>query len=239
MQMGFVNKKKMYKPECINFVQVGLQPQDKLMLQLEKSIILQNGIITVKFSRLHALYLDLPLLKMEYFTDNNIQYIPQFVIPSIQTNNLFLSFEFRLGQHQFLSRNNIYPTDSMILWLTSYRQEIVISGSFLDQWTRYQFYSLSYKYVLFNNSYLYIFRIKLYDNWYYHTFIPTMIPDNKVHGANMGSTWVLSAPDGPHVGPMNLAIRDIPNVAGIHFKPWPCLSHFGYISLEPIEILKI
>ena len=31
-------------------------------------------------------------------------------------------------------------------------------------------------------------------------------PDSKVHGANMGSTWVLSAPDGPHVGPMNLAI---------------------------------
>ena len=24
----------------------------------------------------------------------------------------------------------------------------------------------------------------------------------------MGPTWVLSAPDGPHVGPMNLAIRD-------------------------------
>ena len=33
-------------------------------------------------------------------------------------------------------------------------------------------------------------------------------PDNKVHGANMGPTWVLSAPDGPHVGPMNLAIRE-------------------------------
>ena len=32
---------------------------------------------------------------------------------------------------------------------------------------------------------------------------------SKVHGANMGPTWVLSAPDGPHVGPMNLAIRDI------------------------------
>ena len=28
-----------------------------------------------------------------------------------------------------------------------------------------------------------------------------------VHGANMGPTWVLLAPDGPHVGPMNLAIR--------------------------------
>ena len=32
-------------------------------------------------------------------------------------------------------------------------------------------------------------------------------PDSKVHGANMGPTWVLSAPDGSHVGPMNLAIR--------------------------------
>ena len=32
-------------------------------------------------------------------------------------------------------------------------------------------------------------------------------PDSKVHGANMGPTWVLSAPDGPHVGPMNLVIR--------------------------------
>ena len=34
-----------------------------------------------------------------------------------------------------------------------------------------------------------------------------MPPDSKVHGANMGPTWVLSGPDGPHVGPMNLAIR--------------------------------
>ena len=33
-------------------------------------------------------------------------------------------------------------------------------------------------------------------------------PDSKLHGANMGPTWVLSAPDGPHVGPTNLAIRD-------------------------------
>ena len=33
------------------------------------------------------------------------------------------------------------------------------------------------------------------------------IPDSKVHGAKKGATWVLSAPDGPHVGPINLAIR--------------------------------
>ena len=32
-------------------------------------------------------------------------------------------------------------------------------------------------------------------------------PDSKVHGANMGPTWVLLAPDMPHVVYMNLDIR--------------------------------
>ena len=35
------------------------------------------------------------------------------------------------------------------------------------------------------------------------TYFINVIPDSKVHWANMGPTWVLSAPDGPHVGPMN------------------------------------
>ena len=34
-------------------------------------------------------------------------------------------------------------------------------------------------------------------------------PDSKDHGANMGPIWVLSTPDGPHVGPMNRAIREL------------------------------
>ena len=34
-----------------------------------------------------------------------------------------------------------------------------------------------------------------------------MYAESKVHWANMGPTRVLSAPDGPHIGPMNLAIR--------------------------------
>ena len=34
-----------------------------------------------------------------------------------------------------------------------------------------------------------------------------LYPDSKDHGANMGPTWVLPAPGGPHIGPMNLAIR--------------------------------
>ena len=32
------------------------------------------------------------------------------------------------------------------------------------------------------------------------------IPDNKVHGANMGPIWGRQDPGGPHVGPMNFAI---------------------------------
>ena len=35
------------------------------------------------------------------------------------------------------------------------------------------------------------------------------IPDNKVHGANIGPIWDRQDPDGPHVGPMNFAIWDI------------------------------
>ena len=38
-------------------------------------------------------------------------------------------------------------------------------------------------------------------------------PDSKDHGANMEPTWVLSVPGGPHVGPMNLAIRGMLFVA--------------------------
>ena len=35
------------------------------------------------------------------------------------------------------------------------------------------------------------------------------IPDSKVHVADMGPTWVLLSPGGPHVGPMNLPIWDV------------------------------
>ena len=33
-------------------------------------------------------------------------------------------------------------------------------------------------------------------------------PDSKVHVANMGPTWGRQDPGGPHVGPMNFAIRE-------------------------------
>ena len=33
-------------------------------------------------------------------------------------------------------------------------------------------------------------------------------PESKIHGDNMGPTWVLLAPGGSHIGPMNLAMLD-------------------------------
>ena len=52
-------------------------------------------------------------------------------------------------------------------------------------------------------------------------YITINIPESKVHGANMGPTWVLSAPDGPHIGPMNLAHDDV-----IKWKHFPRYWHF-------------
>ena len=36
-----------------------------------------------------------------------------------------------------------------------------------------------------------------------------VIPDSKVHGANMGPIWGRQDPGGPHVGPVNFAIWDV------------------------------
>ena len=56
------------------------------------------------------------------------------------------------------------------------------------------------------------------------------ILDSKVHGANMGLTCVLSAPDGPHVGPMNLAIRDVPGCSWYHRRRGPCTYSTAHID---------
>ena len=45
-------------------------------------------------------------------------------------------------------------------------------------------------------------------NQYFFAYQPA-VPDNKVHVAHMGPTWVLSGPGGPDVGPMNLAIKGV------------------------------
>ena len=47
-------------------------------------------------------------------------------------------------------------------------------------------------------------------------------PYSKVHWENMGPTWVLSAPCGSHVNPINLAIRISIYVTGT-WTVWNCL----------------
>ena len=69
----------------------------------------------------------------------------------------------------------------------------------------------------------------------------SLTPGSKVHGANMGTTWVLSAPDGPHVGPVNLAIRDITKLLaffmGIHWSPvYPHTPYLQYYH-HPKQVL--
>ena len=63
--------------------------------------------------------------------------------------------------------------------------------------------------ILYNNSY-----VKNGEHVLYFVLIPSgvswvggMHPESKVYGANMGPTWALSVPGGPHVGPINFAIR--------------------------------
>ena len=53
-------------------------------------------------------------------------------------------------------------------------------------------------------------------------------PDSKVHGANMGPTWVLSAPDGPHVRPMNLVIREVSLICIFDEYKYRQQSNVGY-----------
>ena len=36
-----------------------------------------------------------------------------------------------------------------------------------------------------------------------------IVPESKVHGANMGPIWGRQDPGGPHVGPMDFAIRGV------------------------------
>ena len=55
-------------------------------------------------------------------------------------------------------------------------------------------------------------------------------PDSKIHGANLGPTWVLSAPNGPHVGPMNLAIREVTmTVVPVMATKWHARSYTQFV----------
>ena len=75
---------------------------------------------------------------------------------------------------------------------------------------------------------LYIMGVVTYPGWDKSKY---MFPDSKFHVANMGPTWVLSAPGEPHVGHKSLAIRVCKRVcwkANITMKVIP--YHFFVLS---------
>ena len=62
---------------------------------------------------------------------------------------------------------------------------------------------------------------------------PTQFLDSKVHGANMGPTWVLLAPVGPHVGPVTLLSGLIHPVANQGTFATICtLNLWGFVHNE-------
>ena len=65
------------------------------------------------------------------------------------------------------------------------------------------------------------------------------LPSSKVHGANMGPIWVVSAPGVPHVGPINLAIGANMNFRnGVHGSLHNCGSKCTLQLLTTLRILS-
>ena len=54
-----------------------------------------------------------------------------------------------------------------------------------------------------------------------------IITDSKVHGANLGPTWVLSAPDGPMLAPWTLLSRIVLR-SDLHYWWWPHIWSLVY-----------
>ena len=108
---------------------------------------------------------------------------------------------FIFGMYQFPSvYDSTMSVNMRIYWQTSYcdisssvditmvAKVYIVGGPFILQYHRTHYeVSKSYQHKRHHGTYPY--------------------PDSKVHGANMGPIWGRQDPGGPHVGPMNLAIR--------------------------------
>ena len=62
---------------------------------------------------------------------------------------------------------------------------------------------------------------------WYQTTTQHNNPDSRVHGAKMGPTWGLSAPEGLHIGPMDLAIWVSTNCT--------CIMHEMYCGTSDLK----
>ena len=62
-----------------------------------------------------------------------------------------------------------------------------------------------------------------------------IIPNSKVHGANMGLTWGMSAPDGPYVGQMNLLSGIVSRQMAVLASRQPINKHVAFAQMESSE----
>ena len=65
---------------------------------------------------------------------------------------------------------------------------------------------------------------------YFLNLRPINNPDSKIHGANMGPTWVLMAPGGPHVGHTNIAIWEGNLPSYFSHKPITIIFRVNFFS---------
>ena len=61
-----------------------------------------------------------------------------------------------------------------------------------------------------------------------------MVPDSKVHGANMGPIWGRQDPAGPNVDPMNLAVWGV--LLCVIANPYPNIN-YGLTLTENIDCI--
>ena len=91
-----------------------------------------------------------------------------------------------------------------------------------------------FRWNLIKNTTISMIQSKMLSAWCLPFCVSLSDPDSKIHGANMGPTWVLSAPGGPHVGLMNLAIRVAKSVVFMYFQ---CVTQVCQMIMGPISLM--
>ena len=150
------------------------------------------GIMTVPvFSVRHAFYIDGLVQERR----NSIANALELGLSCSALTHRYKSHWVNLGDNIRLNVNKIYlsfadPFSSCLVYVMAFHP----IGTKSSQTSRIISLSTQYAWSWNPNAFI--------------VFVVTckIFPDSKVQGASMGPTWVLSAPGGPHVGHMNLAV---------------------------------
>ena len=143
---------------------------------------------------------------MPYFINHGIPIVSHFHCIYL---SFFICVTCRLRAHvanvcccNQCDKNKIYLILSFLGPFSLQCVQNVMNGHFSFSFITRFLFPLRHVVVMSTSTRGLIIRAKLSSSITIYTQIAKFI------GANMGSIWVLSAPDGPHVGPMNFAIRE-------------------------------